>query len=100
MFLIGWPADYLYGVAWYHDRRMPAPASTMPAQSSPYVSHRMEIRKMNRKWLVFPLSAGMLVLIVVAASLSRADDEETPLGKIMEKVNKHNSIIQRERATR
>jgi cytochrome c556 len=59
------------------------------------VSHRMEIRMMNRKWLAFPLSAGvMLVLGLVAGpGLQGAFDDESPLGKIMEKVNKHNSTI-------
>jgi cytochrome c556 len=54
----------------------------------------MEIRKMNRKWLVFPLSAGALLAFGLAAGpgLYGADDE-TPLGKIMEQVNKHNSTI-------
>ena len=31
--------------------------------------------------------------IVAGPGLSRADDDESPLGKIMEKVNKHNSTI-------
>jgi cytochrome c556 len=49
---------------------------------------------MNRKGIAFVLSAGMLVSIIVGASLSRADDkEEGPLEKIMEKVNKANSVI-------
>jgi cytochrome c556 len=54
----------------------------------------MEIRNMNRKWLVFPLSAGVLLVfgIVAGPGLYGADDE-SPLGKIMEKVNKHNSTI-------
>jgi cytochrome c556 len=54
----------------------------------------MEIRKMNGKWLVFPLSAGVLLVfgIVAGPGLYGADDE-TPLGKIMEKVNKANSTI-------
>jgi len=53
---------------------------------------------MIRKWLVFSLSAGMLVAIGALAGpgLSMADDDkETPLGKIMEKVNKNNSTIQK-----
>ena len=51
---------------------------------------------MNRKGIAFVLSAGMLVSIIVGASLSRADDkEEGPLEKIMEKVNKANAIIQK-----
>jgi cytochrome c556 len=55
----------------------------------------MEIRNMNRKWLAFPLSAGTLIVlgIVAGPGLLQADDEETPLGKIMEKVNKNNSTI-------
>jgi len=48
---------------------------------------------MNRKWTVFGLAAGVLVTLS-AASLSTAQDEkETVLGAIMEKVQKHNSII-------
>ena len=59
------------------------------------VSHRMEIRMMNRKWLAFPLSAGVLLVlgIIAGPGLRGALDDETPLGKIMEKVNKHNSTI-------
>jgi cytochrome c556 len=54
----------------------------------------MEIRKMNRKWLVFPVSAGFLfVLGIIAGPGLRGADDETPLGKVMEKVNKHNSTI-------
>ena len=50
---------------------------------------------MNRKWLAFPLSAGILIVLGITAGpgLLRADDDESPLGKIMEKVNKHNSTI-------
>lgn len=48
---------------------------------------------MNRKWTVFGLSAGVFA-VLSAASLSVArDDKETPLGAIMEKVQKHKSII-------
>ncbi|MFI5460317.1 MAG: cytochrome c [Isosphaerales bacterium] len=52
---------------------------------------------MIRKWLVFSLTAGILVAIGVLAGpgRSRADDKETPLGKIMERVNKNNSTIQK-----
>jgi cytochrome c556 len=51
---------------------------------------------MNRKWLVFPLSAAvMLVLGIIAAPGLRGADDETPLGKLMEQVNKHNSTITR-----
>ena len=31
------------------------------------VSHRMEIRMMNRKWLAFPLSAGVLLVLGLVA---------------------------------
>jgi cytochrome c556 len=50
---------------------------------------------MLRKWLIFGLSAGILVSLGIGIRLSRADDKEkeTPLGKIMEKVNKHNSAL-------
>ena len=50
---------------------------------------------MNRKWLAFPLSAGILIVLGITAGpgLLKADDDESPLGKIMEKVNKHNSTI-------
>jgi cytochrome c556 len=55
----------------------------------------MEICKMNRKWLAFPVSAGILIVLGIAAGpgLLKADDDESPLGKLMEKVNKHNSTI-------
>jgi cytochrome c556 len=55
----------------------------------------MEIRKMNRKWLVFPLSASALFVLSIIAGpgLRGAVDDETPLGKLMEKVQKHNSTI-------
>jgi cytochrome c556 len=51
---------------------------------------------MIRKWFVFALSAGLVVGIsaFTGAGWSKAaDDDETPLGKIMEKVNKHNTVI-------
>jgi len=50
---------------------------------------------MLRKWLIFALSAGFLVSLGIGARLTNADDKdkETPLGKIMEKVNKHNSTL-------
>jgi hypothetical protein len=52
---------------------------------------------MIRKWFIFSLSAAMLVGIglLVRPGPSIADDKETPLGKIMEKVNKNNSTIQK-----
>ena len=57
---------------------------------------------MNRKWLAFPVSAGVLLVfgIVAGQGLYGADDDESPLGKIMEKVNKHNSMIKKGIATR
>ncbi len=48
---------------------------------------------MLRKWLVFALSAG--VLIAIAGASFSADDEESPLEKVMEKVNKQNNAIKR-----
>jgi cytochrome c556 len=62
---------------------------------SMFPPHRMEICNMNRKWLAFPMSAGILIVLGIAAGpgLLRADDDESPLEKIMEKVNKHNSTI-------
>jgi cytochrome c556 len=57
----------------------------------------MENCMMIRKCLVFAFSAGVLLGIGVLAgsSLLKAADDETPLGKVMEKVNKHNSTIQK-----
>ena len=57
----------------------------------------MEICMMIRKCLVFASSAGVLlgIGVLVGPGLSKADDDETPLGKIMEKVNKHNTVIQK-----
>jgi cytochrome c556 len=52
--------------------------------------HR-EIRNMLRKWTVFALSAGILVSIA-GVSFSGADDE-SELGKLMEKVNKANTKL-------
>jgi cytochrome c556 len=49
---------------------------------------------MLRKWMVFALSAGVLVAIA-GSTFSVADDEETELGKIMEKVNKQNNTIKK-----
>src|ERR1700678_63502 len=56
----------------------------------------MEICNMIRQRLAFLLSAGVLVVLGIAASSSRSqaqDKEESALEKIMEKVNKHNSTI-------
>jgi cytochrome c556 len=56
----------------------------------------MEISSMKRKWLAFPLSAGILIVLGIAAGpafLKAQEEHETPLAKIMEKVNKHNSTI-------
>jgi cytochrome c556 len=50
---------------------------------------------MLRKWLIFGVSAGILVSFGIGVGFSSDDDKEkeTPLGKIMEKVNKHNSAL-------
>jgi cytochrome c556 len=48
---------------------------------------------MLRKWMVFALSAG--VLVAIAGATFSADDEETELGKIMEKVNKQSNEIKK-----
>ena len=42
-----------------------------------------------------PPGAGILIVLGITAGpgLLKADDDESPLGKIMEKVNKHNSTI-------
>jgi len=54
---------------------------------------------MNRKWIGFAAAAALVAASGLASSLSRAQDEEkhkekeTPLGKIMEKVQKHNIAI-------
>jgi cytochrome c556 len=57
----------------------------------------MEICKMIRKCLVYASSAGVLLAIgvLIGPSLLKANDDETPLGKIMEKVNKNNTVIQK-----
>ena len=46
---------------------------------------------MLRKWMVFTLSAGLLVTL--AGVGFSGDDDESPLEKIMEKVNKANAKI-------
>ncbi|MGP0067201.1 MAG: cytochrome c [Isosphaeraceae bacterium] len=49
---------------------------------------------MIRKWMVFVLTAGILVSLGLGAGLLRADDEkESELEKIMEQVSKHNGAI-------
>ena len=52
---------------------------------------------MIRKCLAFVLSAGVLlgIGVLIGPGFSKAADDESPLGKIMEKVNKHNSVIQK-----
>jgi cytochrome c556 len=50
---------------------------------------------MLRKWLVFTSSACALIAlgVVFGPAFSRANDDESPLGKVMEKVNKtYNNI--------
>jgi cytochrome c556 len=48
---------------------------------------------MIRKWLIFTLSAGLLVSLGAGVRFSQADDEESELGKVMEKVQKENAAI-------
>jgi cytochrome c556 len=59
---------------------------------------------MLRKWLIFGLSAGIFVVLGLGAGLSSADDKdkekETELGKIMEKVNKHNAALNKSLRTK
>jgi cytochrome c556 len=52
---------------------------------------------MLRKWLVFAASAAVLITLGVLAAprFTRAADDETPLGKIMEKVNKADVAIRK-----
>jgi cytochrome c556 len=53
---------------------------------------------MIRKCLIFAASAALLLVvagIVAQPGLSKADDEERPLEKIMEKINKNSSIIKK-----
>ena len=54
---------------------------------------------MNRKWIGFAATAALVATCALATGPSRAQDQEkhkekeTPLGKIMEKVQKHNIAI-------
>ncbi len=54
---------------------------------------------MNRKWISFAAAAALVAATSLASGLSRAQDQEkhkeqeTPLGRIMEKVQKHNRTI-------
>jgi cytochrome c556 len=51
---------------------------------------------MNRKWTGIALAAFLVVASGIGVNLSSAQDQEeqeTPLGKIMEKVQKHNTAI-------
>jgi chromosome segregation ATPase len=54
---------------------------------------------MHQKWLVFTVSAALSVALglLVAPRFTRAadDEKETPLGKIMEKVNKADATIRK-----
>ena len=47
---------------------------------------------MLRKWMIFALSAGVLVSI---AGAGFSYDDESPLGKVMEKVNKQSTAIKK-----
>lgn len=50
---------------------------------------------MNRKWIGFAVSAALVAASCAGFSLAQEkhDEPETPLGKIMEKVQKHNIAI-------
>jgi cytochrome c556 len=48
---------------------------------------------MLRKWMVFALSAG--VIVSVAGLGFALDDDESPLEKVMEKVNKNSNAIKK-----
>jgi cytochrome c556 len=49
---------------------------------------------MIRKWSLFAFSAALLVCFVAGINLVAArDDDESPLGKIMEKVQKHKNVV-------
>jgi cytochrome c556 len=54
---------------------------------------------MDRKWIGFLVTAALVAASVLGSELSRAQDQEkhkeaeTPLGRIMEKVQKHNIAI-------
>ena len=54
---------------------------------------------MNRKWIGFAASTALVAAFSISSGLSFAQDQEkkeehdTPLGKIMEKVQKHNIAI-------
>lgn len=48
---------------------------------------------MPRKWMVFALSAG--VLVSIAGIGFALDDDESPLEKVMEKVNKQNTALKK-----
>jgi cytochrome c556 len=74
----------------------PAPYILPTFASGSSLHSKTEICNMIRKRLAFLLSAGVLVVLGIAASssLSQAQDkEESELEHIMEKVNKHNTTI-------
>ncbi|MGC8639035.1 MAG: cytochrome c [Isosphaeraceae bacterium] len=52
---------------------------------------------MNCKWIGFAASAGLVAIFSICSGLSAQNQEkkehDTPLGKIMEKVQKHNTTI-------
>ena len=52
---------------------------------------------MNRKWIGFAASAALVAALSISSGLSSAqekkEEHDTPLGKIMEKVQKHNITI-------
>jgi cytochrome c556 len=75
----------------------PATLDLPTLEVSSIVPSYLEICTMLRKWLVFVLSAGILVSFGVGVGLTVAQEEkeESPLEKIMEKVNKASANIKK-----
>src|SRR5208283_4176556 len=65
----------------------------------PTLISSQELPAMNRKWIGFAVVATLVAASGLASRLSVAQDQEkhkendTPLGRIMEKVQKHNIAI-------
>jgi cytochrome c556 len=78
-------------------RLRPARLIHLPELNFRSISSRehTEICNMIRKWMVFALSAGLLVSLGIGVKLSLADDDEekSELGKIMDNVQKHHLDI-------
>jgi cytochrome c556 len=81
----------------------PQPAQAGPPLStcrlgtnSPILPSDLEICIMIRKWLVFALSAGILISVGVrVGAWAGQEEKESPLEKIMEKVNKASADIKK-----